>query len=292
MAVAGPGDAPATLLGEPVVQFERCRWGFTNVTSLATLASGRRVICQRVRDPARAAHIARVTRDLPALLAPAHLRAPHLLAADLHASSPLLVREYIPGEVAATLLETPSATRALADQMGAQLGRLARVPTTIDWLDQTWARPGSLAEAAEGWLSDCASRLAADQRATLAATVARLGAEWIGDARLAHGDFCPVNAIIDQHEVIALVDWELARIAGALFDAAWWGWVVRFHHPERWREAWPRLLAAAGLPGTPEAHRHIIALQRLRCLEMFAGAGADTPESSAWRERLGQTLQW
>ena len=53
----------------------------------------------------------------------------------------------------------------------------------------------------------------------------------------AHGDLAPVNVVMDGGAgpgvVVALLDLERARLAHPLFDAAWWSWVVRYHHPSR-----------------------------------------------------------
>ena len=73
-----------------------------------------------------------------------------------------------------------------------------------------------------------------------------------------------------QWSVVGLLDLEFARIADPLFDAAWWGWVVRYHHPERWVHAWPQLLVAAGIADDEETTARIRVIQRLRCLEMIA----------------------
>ena len=70
--------------------------------------------------------------------------------------------------------------------------------------------------------------------------------------------------------MVGLLDLEFARIADPLFDAAWWGWVVRYHHPARWLHAWPQLLAAAGIADDKETAARIRVIQRLRCLEMIA----------------------
>lgn len=118
----------------------------------------------------------------------------------------------------------------------------------------------------------------------------------------AHGDFCPVNALIEPTQndtaehaevaVVGLLDFEFSRIADPLFDAAWWGWVVRYHHFERWVAAWPQLLAVAGIALDDATRARVRALQRLRCLEMI-DIHAHQPEAAAmWVERLAATLGW
>jgi aminoglycoside phosphotransferase (APT) family kinase protein len=93
--------------------------------------------------------------------------------------------------------------------------------------------------------------------------------------------------------VVALLDVEWARIAHPLFDAAWWGWVVRYHHADRWPSAWPELMAAAGLPSDTTTMAQVHLIQRLRCLELLAEAlpGNETA-AQRWAERLQTTLTW
>jgi hypothetical protein len=92
--------------------------------------------------------------------------------------------------------------------------------------------------------------------------------------------------------VVALLDFEYARLADLLFDAAWWGWVARYHHPELWAAAWPRLLAAAGIAADADTLRRAATLQRLRCLEMLAIHAAAPGQAAMWAERLVATLEW
>ena len=124
-------------------------------------------------------------------------------------------------------------------------------------------------------------------------------------ACFAHGDFCPVNVLLEAGDwglearqapplVVGLLDLEFARVADPLFDVAWWGWVVRFHHPERWVHAFPRLLQAAGIPDDPETRGRIGVLQRLRCLEVvdYHQRTGRAETAAMWAERLHATLAW
>jgi hypothetical protein len=94
--------------------------------------------------------------------------------------------------------------------------------------------------------------------------------------------------------VVGLLELEFARIADPQFDAAWWGWVVRYHHAERWVHAWPQLLAAAGIVDDAATAARIRVLQRLRCLEMidYCAATRTRDVAQMWVERLGTTLGW
>ena len=284
---------PLRILGEPVIAAERCRWGFTNVTTLVTLGSGRRVIVQQITSREHATLLAQLTRDLPILMADAHVAVPRLLMADLGSEPPLLVREYMPGETANRLLETADGARSLATQMGTLLVRLSTLQPPA-WLDATWAAPDSLAIAAANWLQVCGDRVSDNHKHALRTMIAALPDDWPRmPARFAHGDFCPVNAIEESGLVVGLVDLEWARVATPIFDVAWWGWVVRHHHPERWHDSWQSLLDAAQITTSPAMERHITAIQCIRCLELISDACVADRQypMTMWAERLSETLQ-
>jgi aminoglycoside phosphotransferase (APT) family kinase protein len=250
------------------------------------------VIVQQIASRDRAAILEQLTRDLPVLLAEAHIAAPQLLMADLRNEPPLLVREYIPGATANALLETADGARSLATQMGQMIVRLSTLAPPI-WLDATWANPDSLAIAAANWLHVCADRISAEHQRVLQAMIAALATDWpLMSACLAHGDFCPVNAIEEAGQLVGLVDLEWARVATPIFDVAWWGWVVHHHHPERWHDSWQSLLDAAQITTTPALERHITAVQCLRCLELLYDAHISDRQYPAamWAERLTETV--
>jgi aminoglycoside phosphotransferase (APT) family kinase protein len=298
--------ALSALVGAPVVAAERAAWGFENRTDLVTLADGRRLAVQRLSHRARAAEKLRLAAELPGRFAAAGLRLPRQLAADPNADPPYAVREFIPGLPGAALMGEPDGAVAIARVMGALLPRLAAVDTAGLALDDTWADPARLAARARTWLAATAGLLPDSARAAAEAAIGELGALFAGrPAVFAHGDFCPVNVLLEDERrtadgtvrrppsMAALLDVEFARLADPLFDVAWWGWVVRYHHEPRWRVAWPHLLAAAGLHGGRGAARRIRAIQLLRCLEMLAEARSFSPPAAAmWAERLEVTAGW
>ena len=73
-------------------------------------------------------------------------------------------------------------------------------------------------------------------------------------------------------------------------DVAWWGWVVRHHHPEAWAAAWPTFRAAAGVePGVTDADLHALALLELARRVVSA---ADAEARRRWLERLTDAATW
>jgi aminoglycoside phosphotransferase (APT) family kinase protein len=286
-------QALSLLIGAPVVATERCGWGFENRTDALTLADGRRLVLQRIANRALAPHKLRLARTLPSRLAAVGLRVPRLLAADAAADPPYAIREFLPGQPGAALLDSDAGARRLAVEMGALLPGLAEVATDGLALPDGWTTP-QLERQARQQLERCGPLLDARSRDALAATIDAVAVRFAGRAaRFAHGDFCPVNVLVADGRVVALLDVEFARLADPLFDAAWWGWVVRYHHPGCWAAAWPALLGAAGITQDGPTLGRIQALQRLRCLELLDQAREPNPASAAmWAARLVETLQW
>lgn len=281
------------LVGAPVLAAERRRWGFENDTRLVTLADGRLLIVQRLSVRAAAQRAIQLGYDLPERLAAAGLRTPRQLAADASVAQPYAVREYIPGQIGASSMGDPAGVLMVARAMGALLPQLARVPAAGLGLADDWADPRRLAHQAKQQLERCRALLGPAGSEQLRATIGQLREHFAGRPGVfAHGDFCPVNVLLEQGRATALIDLEFARIADRLFDVAWWGWVVRYHHPAGWAAAWPVLLETAGITASAANATRVRILQQLRCLEML-DYHAHTPAAAAsWAERLHTTLAW
>jgi aminoglycoside phosphotransferase (APT) family kinase protein len=305
----------SAIVGASIIAAEPCGWGFENRTAIVTLEDGQRLVVQRINSRALAGHKLHLARVLPARLAAAGLRAPRLLAADAAADPPYGVREYLPGAPGASMMSTVEGALRVARAMGALLPRLALVETAGAGLSDAWASPASLTHLAQQQLDRCRSLLDEPANAALEATIAELAARFVDrPAGFAHGDFCPVNVLLETGDwslgtsdagsasslqpsafnVVGLLDLEFARIADPLFDAAWWGWVVRYHHPARWIHAWPHLLAAAGIVDDEATSARIRVIQRLRCLEMidYCATTRTRDVAQMWVERLAATLAW
>lgn len=290
-----PGAQPAELAtlqwltGLPVIRVEHCPWGFENRTDRVELADGRCVIVQRVTNAARAPARFALTRRLHAPLSQVGILAPLQLHADPSAMPPFAVYACLPGDPANRLLATDAGARTLAEGMGALLPRLAHV--VADELPDTWSDPQTLLNAAQEWRTLARAFLDSESPA-LTALPGAIPDLFDAPPHMAHGDFCPVNALAADDRITALLDLEFARLAPPLFDAAWWGWVVRYHHPERWHACWPVLLRAAGIPDTLATQGRMQTLQRLRLLEQIASAVAYPDRARFWAARLQATLAW
>lgn len=110
-------------------------------------------------------------------------------------------------------------------------------------------------------------------------------------ATVVHGDFGPQNLLVDTgaRVVTGLVDAEWSGRAGPDSedaDAAWFEWIIRFHHP-RLVATLPAFYSGYGrLPAWPVRHE----LMLRRCDQMLDFAGRrDAAGVERWRERLAAT---
>jgi aminoglycoside phosphotransferase (APT) family kinase protein len=332
----------STIIGAPIIAFERAGWGFENRTDIVTLADGRRLVVQRLTRRAQARRSLRLAQSLPDQLASIGVRLPRQLAADATADPPYAVREYLSGATAAAFMGDAAGAVAVASAMGALLPRLQRAPTTGLRLPGGWADMSQLEQQARRRLDHCRGMFDEATRRELARTIDEVRGRFAGrPACFAHGDFCPVNALVETTDhrpplrhggsrarrgagqattdsenrepsdyglrtdhaprithhaalhVVGLLDVDYARVADPLLDAAWWGWVVRYHHPKRWIVAWPELLRTTGISVDQAMMGRVRVLQRLRCLEAVDDArraGADA--AVMWARRLQETLGW
>ena len=106
-----------------------------------------------------------------------------------------------------------------------------------------------------------------------------------------HGDFAPINVLVDDRgEVVGLLDFEHAHEGDPLEDIAWWGWVVRHHHPAAWEDAWPTFCSAAGVDAT--AHAPTLRSLMLGRLRERAEAASTSQDRERWHARLDEAATW
>lgn len=287
----------ARLAGGPVAAAEPARWGTSSRTTFVTLRSGRHVVVQLPRSSVAAAVRLRIARLLDGRLRAAGIPAPRLLAGDHRLGAPPhVVTERIEGETGNVLLDDPTDAIALATEMG----RLARAISAVEIADvrlpSTWSDPARLAAAAARWLARIRGELGDADAATVAGLLRRVPAAFAGrPVVLAHGDWVPVNVIVRGRAVVGVVDWEQARLADRLFDLAWWAWIVRFHHPDRYAASVPALFETAGvaLDGATVERCRLLVVARL--LEAAGGGPARDARASAartaWLDQLRELLR-
>ena len=108
---------------------------------------------------------------------------------------------------------------------------------------------------------------------------------------VAHGDYVPINVILGPDGELVILDLDDLCLAPPIFDLAWWGWVVRFHHPTAWAIGWSRLLDAARLRDHAEISTDALSMGRLRCLQRTVAA-SDDEARVRWLGRLTVSASW
>jgi aminoglycoside phosphotransferase (APT) family kinase protein len=145
---------------------------------------------------------------------------------------------------------------------------------------------GRLAVAATRWLDRAARELTAAEAERLRVAIDRLPKCFAGRRPVfAHGDLAPVNVIVRDGRIAALLDLERARVAHPLFDAARWSGLVAYHHPDRWPAASRAFFAAAGLVLDDDARAAIGTLGAIQFLEMVA-TGGSAGRARYWSDML------
>lgn len=266
--------------------------GATTETYRVLLHDGRVIAAQRFVGRGAARRAASAATLGPRLTA-AGVAAPSLASVIRVGRSTWLASHWVDGESGRDWLDDTTRSRRLAVEMGTLAARLAAVDATGLELDPGWETAARLAQRTASWLRRLRGTLGSDDVRDLGRAVDTVHAAFAGvEPVFAHGDLAPVNVILAPDGALrAVIDLGSARLSVPHLDVAWWGWIVRFHHPDAWARTWPIFLAAAGVSADRETAAAIGAMQRLRCLEMAASTD-DPAVRAAWLARLGATLGW
>ncbi|MFF3566356.1 aminoglycoside phosphotransferase family protein [Nocardia jiangxiensis] len=262
------------VLDRPIMAATSAEWGVGDNTSLVTVDDGTGVVVQRYRLGGEADRRMRIMNALRDPAAARGITIPGIHAADIGAQPPWIAFDMLPGAPSAeTAMDGPHFP-ALARAMGAMLADFSELPCTDVELDDMWARPRYLAARADAWAECLAPALSAAQSAALEGVLADLPALFDGrPAVLAHGDYAPVNILVEDGAITGLLDFESVCVADPLYDPARWAWSVGFAGRDALARSWPEFLRGAGIdPGEPALAERIRSLQVICTMEMLADA--------------------
>ena len=285
-----PSGAPATTTpgwvaaasGGPAIDAQQLRWGFRHETWVVETSDGRTLVVQRRVD--RSDPTEPRFRAVRGAVRAAGLPVPEPARVALEGADVVVALPFVEGVVAAELLGTNGDPELVGRLCGEVAARLATVSPAGLPLSRTWASAGDLRAAARGWMESLPDAVPAERRGRLLDSFERVALEVeTSHPRLAHGDLAPVNLLVQDGRVAAVLDLDRARLAHPLFDAAWFAWVVSFHHHGVVAEtAWSAYERAAGLARHPAA---LAWLWPLQLVERLAEA-RDEGERTMWADRL------
>jgi aminoglycoside phosphotransferase (APT) family kinase protein len=287
---ARDGTAPGWVtaaLGPELAGVSRLPWGFTNETWGATTAEGERYAVTRMASTAAASFVLRHGPAIAGRVGSVGLVMPVPIPARSHASEAVVVSSWLDGTPAMLQLGGSGGASAVGHALGDAWRRLREVDIDGLALDDTWARPAVLAGAARGWLASEAGRLGAQAASNADGHIETLASGGRAQrASFVHGDLVPANLLL-RAEGSALLDLESARIGDPLFDAAWFRWIVGYHHPELVEQAWSAFVSAAAPPvDEPFDEALLDAYPVLRILEILAGPDLTVASRDRWIQQL------
>jgi aminoglycoside phosphotransferase (APT) family kinase protein len=290
----GPRGAPAATApgwvaaasGGSALTARPLPWGFRHETWVVETIDGRALVVQRRVDGSDPTDPR--LRAVRGAVRVAGLPVPEPARVALEGADVVVALPFVEGLVAAELLGSdgdPELVGRLCGEVAARLGTVS--PAGLP-LSRIWASANDLRAAARRWMESLPDAVPARTRERLLVDVDRVALEVeTAPPRFAHGDVAPVNLLVRDGRVAAVLDLDRARLALPLYDAAWFAWVVSFHHPDVAEAAWSAYSQAAGL--AIRSAEDVAWLWPLQLLERLAEA-PDAAERRAWADRLAATL--
>jgi Ser/Thr protein kinase RdoA (MazF antagonist) len=292
MHASGPaGTAPPDwlfeVLGDGASEPARLRWGFTN-ESWTAVVRGRRLVATRLADPGSARRILEDGPTLGRRLAAVGVPTAMPLVAASSIGLGVVVFELIDGTPGIELIDRAGGAALLGRLAGRTWSRMCSADPAGLGLDDLWSRPDDLLADANSWLDAAAPDLPGAATAALRAGLVRLAPALARrPAGLVHGDFVPVNILVRDDQAVALLDWEAVRIGEPLLDAAWFEWILRYHHPAIADQASAAFAEAAGIDRADDATATLLAiLPAVRILEILGRAESPAASRRRWLEQL------
>jgi aminoglycoside phosphotransferase (APT) family kinase protein len=270
---------------ERFVAARPARWGFRHETWIVEGIDGPAFVVQRrVDDSDPTSPGMRAVRDLvraAGLPVPEPARVLHMT------EGVVVVLPFVDGVVGAELLGTERGAKIVGRTCGEIVARLGAVNPSTVAPPGPWISGADLRAGMHAWIDQLASALPAARRRYLLTALDRAALEVDSvQPRLVHGDLAPVNVLLRHDRLTAVLDLDRVQLAHPLYDAAWFAWVVSFHHPEVADVACEAFARAAGL--SVQSVADLTWMWPLQLLERLAEAHTE-PERTMWVARLAAT---
>jgi aminoglycoside phosphotransferase (APT) family kinase protein len=273
-------------------------FGDASSTWHLVLGDGRAVAARRIDHPdgGIAAHrLVTITNRL----AEHHIPVAAPATAHKIGDSWWLLTPWIEGRSGRDDLAAPDTAVRLAKSMGELAARLREIPPgavgTSPAAVGAFAGDGLRSSVISRWkaaLGEVEAGLPVHAQNVIRTRLAQLSTIGDWDPVVAHGDFAPVNVVLDDAgHIAALLDLDRVGPGPPETDVAWWGWVVRHHHPEVWWASMPTFLEAAGADTESVARERRAALV-LAALTWATARGSDAGNQGPWLARLVAATDW
>jgi aminoglycoside phosphotransferase (APT) family kinase protein len=291
----GPPWIAAVLEPGLVRSASRLGWGFSNETWKIVLADGRRLAVTRLGQADAAPTVAALSAMIRPRLLAVGVPVPAVVDLGLAPEAGILVTDFIDGTPGSEVLDREGGPALVGSLLGDAWRRLSAVDPSGLPLPAAWTDAAGLAAASSARLDGAAPWLTNRERGRLVADIREL--PHLLDERqpgFVHGDLVPVNVLVHERALAALLDFEFARLADRLLDASWFRWIVAFHHPEREPTAWGAFVDSSGLDGDDPSSRALLRLLPLiRILEILDDERLTTDGAAHWTRMLRACLgQW
>lgn len=232
--------------GEAIIAARSTLWGFRHETWIVTGIDGRSFVVQRRVD--RSDPTDPRGHAIPDLVRAAGLPTPEPVRVSVTGDQVVVTMPFVGGVVGAELLGTDQGAALVGRVCGEVAGRLASMDPTGIPLLRTWASGDGLRVASHHWMDRHQDALSDETRRHLLVALDRAVREIdAATPQLSHGDLVPVNVLVRDDRVAAVLDLDRAQVAHPLYDAAWFAWVVSFYHGDVAHVACDAFARAAGL---------------------------------------------
>ena len=272
----------------PVSDGAPLRAGFTNESWVVTTRAGRRLVLTRMADPDAASALLDRAPAVIARLARAGIDSPVPIADRSNRARHVVTSALVAGTSGMDLMGDDADGAAVGRIAGTTWRALGTVAPSGLGLDDLWARPADLTAAARSWLELVVRSLGRDGTRRVDERLAELPM-LLSDRRpgFVHGDLVPANLLIADGALAALLDLEAVRIGERLLDAAWFRWIVRYHHPATEPTIWSGFVASSRLDTDTDGIAALLEiLPVVRILEILAWPALGAGARSRWIEQL------
>ena len=268
-------------------------WGFTNESWRVITAGGRELVVTRMVEPDAARVVVQHGRAIAVALAEVGVAVP----APIHEASvperAVVVSAFIPGRSGMELIGNRQGAGRVGRIAGEAWLALGRARSAELGLGDLWARPSDLVAAATQWLAPAGRSLDPTAAADLTRRIAELPRLLAGRCPgLVHADLVPANILVEDDKLAALLDLETMRVGERLLDAAWFRWIVRYHHPDVEPDAWGGFVRGSGLDAAdPTVGSLLDVLPIVRILEIL-GRPLGAAARGRWLDQLRACARW